>query len=114
MDKCFLSRKDGRELSKEFFHNFYINLDRDGNGSIHKDELLQGLRASKFEISDEGFAILMKEVETDGDGFISAEEWDTVIVDYFSKKAALKQSLRYSLVKDMDLSGIEEESSVEC
>jgi len=82
-------------VNDSYIHAVFSVLDEDGNGTIEAHELAKVLNM-KGDGDDEKIAELIKEVDSDGDGVISWEEFHNAMVerdDFGGKGADLGQEL---------------------
>ena len=60
---------------KFYFQKLFDKMDRNKNGRISINEIRYIIRKSNENISEEEIELLIKEVDTDGDGLISFDEF---------------------------------------
>ena len=64
-----------KEDEDEYLKSLFSSLDPDNNGLISIREIKYIVTHSNENISEKDFEIIMKEADTDGDGYISYEEF---------------------------------------
>jgi len=95
-------------VNDSYIHAVFSVLDEDGNGTIEADELAKVLNMKKTG-DEEKIAELIKEVDTDGDGVISWQEFYDAMVEKgdLGKGADVGQELNENelpaYVEDVDL-----------
>ena len=67
-------------MTKENIRKAFKFFDKDGSGSIDKEELVQWLGSGGF-ISDEIIRDLINEADSNGDGTIDVEEFENILID---------------------------------
>ena len=60
---------------QRYFQKLFDKMDRNKNGRISINEIRYIIRKSNENISEEEIELLIKEVDTDGDGLISFDEF---------------------------------------
>jgi len=69
-------------ISKERLEQAFNMFDKDGNGSISADELKEILGGKMSTVDNQVWADIIKEVDTNGDGVISFEEFTDMMMRY--------------------------------
>jgi len=106
-------------VNDSYIHAVFSVLDEDGNGTIEAHELAKVLNMTGEENKDK-IDELIKEVDTDGDGVISWQEFYNAMVenhDFGGKGANVGQELNENdlpaNVGDVDLDGVQEDDDEE-
>ena len=76
MAKRIKNRKDDED---KYLKRLFVTLDRNKNNLISIHEIRYIVTHSKENISEKDIEIIMKEADTDGDGYISFEEFLTIM-----------------------------------
>ena len=67
--------KDTKDDEDKYLKSLFLSLDRNKNGLISIHEIRYIVTHSSENLSDKEIEFLMKEADTDGDGYISYEEF---------------------------------------
>eukprot|EP00930_Biecheleria_cincta_P044319 TRINITY_DN30438_c0_g1_i1.p1 TRINITY_DN30438_c0_g1~~TRINITY_DN30438_c0_g1_i1.p1 ORF type:complete len:428 (-),score=65.48 TRINITY_DN30438_c0_g1_i1:182-1465(-) len=70
-----LAAENASEQQIAHLRRTFRALDKDGNGMLTRDELLDGFRLHEVDIDPESFGELFDEIDVDGVGAISYHEW---------------------------------------
>lgn len=78
---------------KSCISSMFAKVDTDQSGGINKSELKTAMRNMLKEMKDAGYELVemseedeeesFKDIDTDGDGSISEEEFGVIVVEYF-------------------------------
>ena len=67
--------KDTKDDEDKYLKSLFLSLDRNNNGLISIHEIRYIVTHSSENLSEKDIEIIMKEADTDGDGYISYEEF---------------------------------------
>ena len=67
--------KDTKDYEDKYLKSLFLSLDRNNNGLISIHEIRYIVTHSSENLSEKDIEIIMKEADTDGDGYISYEEF---------------------------------------
>ena len=71
--------KNIKEDENQYFKNLFSSLDRNNNGLFSINEIRYIVTHSNENINDNDIDLIIKEADTDGDGFISFDEFITIM-----------------------------------
>jgi Ca2+-binding EF-hand superfamily protein len=69
------------ELERQIF-KIYDGIDKDGNGSLDKEELKEALKQMNFDLMEIDFDGYFDKFDVDKDGVVTREEFKAVILDW--------------------------------